>query len=58
MPIVFVAMYGLSDEIHQVFVPNRSFEVADILADTMGAVMAQCFLCGILWRGRMGRSYG
>ncbi|MGB5810869.1 MAG: VanZ family protein [Polyangiales bacterium] len=30
-------LWGLSDEIHQAFVPGRSAEVADLIADTIGA---------------------
>ena len=38
-------VYGWSDEIHQLFVPNRFYEVYDLLADTMGAVLS----AGALW---------
>jgi VanZ family protein len=31
------ALYGISDEIHQSFVPFRQAEVADVIADTIGA---------------------
>jgi VanZ family protein len=34
------AAYGLSDEVHQLFVPRRSFDVFDILADAVGAFAA------------------
>ncbi|MDP1853521.1 MAG: VanZ family protein [Candidatus Omnitrophota bacterium] len=37
--------YGFSDELHQLFVPNREFSLFDVLADIFGAV------CG-------GRLYG
>jgi VanZ family protein len=30
-------LYGMSDEIHQLFVPGRSSDVLDVLADTVGA---------------------
>lgn len=33
------SLYGLSDEIHQGFVPHRSADLADWLADTLGASM-------------------
>jgi VanZ family protein len=38
----FVAsvVYGLFDEIHQAFVPGRSPEVADVIADAAGAAIA------------------
>ena len=34
------ALYGISDEIHQFFVPGRQMDVFDILADAMGAAAA------------------
>jgi VanZ family protein len=30
--------YGLSDEVHQRFVPGRQFELADLLADAIGSL--------------------
>jgi VanZ family protein len=33
------AVYGISDEIHQAFVPGRDCNVWDWLADTLGAVI-------------------
>jgi VanZ family protein len=41
----WVALYGLSDEIHQLYVPSRQFAVGDLLADVGGVVLL--FL--ILW---------
>lgn len=41
------ALYGVSDEIHQHFVPSRTADILDILADVAGS------LCGALagaWR--------
>ncbi len=32
--------YGVSDEFHQMFVPGRSPEVADVVADAAGAAVA------------------
>lgn len=40
-PIIFAGIYGLSDEIHQIFVPNRSCDIFDILADILGAGLFQ-----------------
>lgn len=40
-PIVFATAYGMTDEIHQRFVPNRFFEISDMLANGAGAVGAQ-----------------
>ena len=36
-------LYGLSDEIHQSFVPNRVFDWWDLFADVLGV----CFACSI-----------
>jgi VanZ family protein len=33
------ALYGLSDEIHQSFVPGRESDLLDLLADTLGALV-------------------
>ncbi|UTY25155.1 hypothetical protein E4N78_07050 [Treponema denticola] len=38
--ICITVLYGLSDEIHQYFVPNRSSSVYDLLADALGAFLA------------------
>ena len=38
--IVMAAAYGVSDEFHQSFVPMRSVEVMDVVADTVGAALA------------------
>ncbi len=32
----FIAIYGLSDEVHQTFTPGRTFEVLDIITDVLG----------------------
>ena len=36
--IIFTALYGVSDEIHQYFVPGRVFSIFDILANSLGAI--------------------
>lgn len=33
-------MYGISDEIHQRFTPGRMYDVADMVADGIGAAVA------------------
>jgi len=45
LAIGVTSLYGMSDEFHQLFTPNRSVDVFDWLADTAGAVAA-----GFLWQ--------
>lgn len=45
IPILFVAAYGVTDEVHQLFVPNRTFDIGDWLADVSGAALVQAWLC-------------
>lgn len=45
------ALYGVSDEIHQLFVPFRDFDPADMAADFLG-VTAACWAYGRLYRMR------
>ena len=37
---IFVTAYGLSDEWHQMFVPNRSPHLSDVAIDSTGAFLA------------------
>lgn len=37
---VFCALYAVSDEIHQHFVPGRACRLLDVLIDTLGALVA------------------
>lgn len=40
-PAVLLAMlYGITDEIHQMFTPGRHPDVRDVVADTLGAAAA------------------
>lgn len=41
---LLASLYGISDEFHQSFVPGRSPEVGDWLADTAGALLAAMLL--------------
>ena len=42
--------YAVTDEIHQMFVPGRSAEAADLLADSAGVMLGTigCWACGII----------
>jgi VanZ family protein len=41
---LFATLYGVSDELHQYFVPGRTADVYDVLADGAGAVLAPAVL--------------
>jgi VanZ family protein len=43
--LVFGSFYGLSDELHQVFVPGRSASGLDLFVDAMGSLLG-----GLLYR--------
>lgn len=36
---VLALLYGISDEIHQLFVPNRTCEIGDVQADLIGGFL-------------------
>ena len=38
--VVISVLYGISDEIHQIFVPMRYADPFDVLADAVGAICA------------------
>jgi VanZ family protein len=35
----FTTLYGLSDEVHQLFIPNRAFQWTDLGLDVLGAIL-------------------
>ncbi|GMV21549.1 MAG: hypothetical protein AMXMBFR57_14980 [Acidimicrobiia bacterium] len=39
LAVLLAALYGVSDEFHQSFVPGRNPSVSDLVADTVGAVV-------------------
>jgi VanZ family protein len=45
--------YGVTDEVHQLFVPGRQFELADLAADALGAALGV-----LLMARRMGARRG
>ncbi len=47
--LAWSAVYGLSDEIHQLYVPTRQFEAGDLVADVCG-VMVLFFILWVLQR--------
>ncbi len=41
--IIFCIVYGISDEIHQSFIPDRYVSLWDVVADGVGAIVAVLF---------------
>lgn len=41
LSIIITTLYGISDEIHQSFVPLRNPEIYDVIVDGIGAILAQ-----------------
>jgi len=39
--VLAASAYGISDEVHQLFVPMRSASAVDVIADALGAALAQ-----------------
>jgi VanZ family protein len=39
LAIIFTTLYGITDEIHQIFVPNRTAQLIDIFTNFLGAVI-------------------
>lgn len=52
---LFIVLYGLSDEIHQYFVPGRSSSVFDLLVDSAGGLFAALFMDWYLKRRKQAR---
>ena len=52
--ILISTLYGVSDEYHQMFVPGRSFDVLDMVADAIGST-AGASAVGAWSRIRIGR---
>ena len=39
LSVLLSSLYGISDEIHQYFVPHRDADLMDVLADMLGGIM-------------------
>ena len=39
LSVLLSSLYGISDEIHQYFVPYRNADLMDVLADLLGSIM-------------------
>lgn len=40
-------LFGLTDEVHQIFVPGRSFQVKDLAINALGAGLAAAIIWGM-----------
>jgi VanZ family protein len=47
LAIAFATLYGVSDEVHQSFVPDRTPDVRDLAADALGATAGAIFLAAV-----------
>lgn len=54
LAVLIAAAFGVSDEFHQSFVPQRAADVYDVVADTVGATIGAAFVA-FLSRRRCGR---
>jgi len=52
LAVVLAAAYGITDEIHQAFVPGRTPDVMDVAADAVGAALAVGALGAVAWIAR------
>ena len=43
LAVFIVIFYGVTDEIHQYFVPLRHMDILDLVSDSMGAFIGQLF---------------
>ena len=53
MALLFTFLYGILDEVHQIFVPGRWADVYDVCADAFGGLLFAAYLKGRdRWRKR------
>jgi VanZ family protein len=53
LPVAIALLYGITDEWHQSYVPGRSPDVRDVVADTVGAVLAMLVVAWLVRRGTL-----
>ncbi len=55
LTVMFASLYGVTDEFHQWFVPNRMADPLDWLVDTCGAALGATALC-MVQRDKWGKT--
>lgn len=50
LAFAFTVGYGITDELHQMFVPQRRFDPLDVAADMVGAWLALWAICVLKWK--------
>lgn len=45
LSILFCLLYAISDEVHQLFIPQREGRVLDVLIDTSGSIIGVSIYC-------------
>lgn len=53
--LLYCALYGITDELHQMYVPNRHGDPFDLLADIVGASLGVLFIM-MIHRQPLGRA--
>jgi VanZ family protein len=43
--LAICVFYGLTDEIHQLFVPGRAFQASDLVMDSIGSIIGILLIC-------------
>ena len=50
-PLICIALswaYAWTDEIHQIFIPERAFQISDLLVDLAGIIVGTAIICTII----------
>ena len=55
---LLATLYGVTDEVHQLFVPGRHFEIADLIADAAGGLLGAALTIGVFRRRASQRPLG
>lgn len=53
---LIAAVYGATDEFHQLFVPSRGASVHDVMIDASGAAVTLAVIAFVSWRKALGAS--